>query len=249
MTLDYPFWRGLMVNYAAHAGLKYEEGFEPAADAPLGGAGQRFLGRITTHMHAKNVQAVKAGKVQPYKGVKADTRILTDAVRAALLPDRPAWQDELVRIIRQDAKSPAAAYYTQGYARWQGVNAVYGKLTARPAKWARLVSGDCSAGATRWHLAAWQSHLGFIPYDFVNGTRWRSGYTGSILANCKKVTGKIQIGDMPLYGPVYDTHHVEVVIDPAKKLCGNHGSQSGPNIVTWNLHETPTLFVRPIYPH
>lgn len=246
--LDYPFWRGLMVSTAAHAGLAYEPGFEPGADAPLGEAGQRFLGRITTWMHAKNVQAVKAGKPQPYKGVKADTRILTAEVRNALLPDRPSWQDELARIIHQDAKNPAAAYYTQSAARWQGVRAILGNVTARPAKWARLISGDCSAGATRWHLAAWQSHLGFVPHDFINNTHWSGGFTGTIAAVCVRVRGKVQIGDMPLYGRG-DFHHVEVVIDPARKLCGNHGSQSGPNVVPWDLSETPTLFVRPIYPH
>jgi hypothetical protein len=246
--LDYPFWRGLMVATAAHAGLKYEPHFEPGADAPLGEPGQRFLGRITTWMHAKNVAAVKAGKPQPYKGVKADTKILTLEVRRALLPDRPSWQDELVRIVRQDAKNPAAAYYTQGGQRWQGVDAVYGKIQAHPATWPRLRSGDCSAGVSRWHLGAWQSHLGFIPHDFVNNCRWRAGYTGSIADTCKRVRGAIQIGDMPLYGHG-DFHHVEVVIDPANKLCGNHGSQSGPNIVRWDAHETPSIFVRPIYPH
>ncbi len=248
MNLDFAFWRSLMVSYAAFHGLAYEQGFDPASDQPLGAAGQRFLARITTHMHAMNVQAVKAGKVQPFKGVKADTKILTEEVRAALLPDRPSWQSELVRIVKQDAANPNAAYYTQGYARWQGVRAVYGRLQAKPKTFPRLRSGDCSAGVTRWHLAAWQSHLGFIPRDFVNGTDWSSGYTGSIADTCAEVKGAIQVGDMPLYGRG-DYHHVMVVIDPAKKLCGNHGTQSGPNIRSWAYNETPSIFVRPNYPH
>lgn len=241
-THPYRIW---IAEYSAVHDLAYEKGADPAAHGSLGEPYKRWLTRVQTHMNALNVQAVKAGKPQPYKGVKANGK-LDPATRAALTPDRPTWQSELVRIVHQDAAKPNAAYYTQGPERWQGVRAVYGHIEAHPDEFPEITSGDCSAGATRWHLAAWQSHLGRVPHDFVNGFRWQAGYTGSIYDTCARVRGGIQIGDLPLYG-TGDFHHVMCVIDPERKLCGNHGGQSGPNVVEWAYNETPAVFVRPNY--
>lgn len=228
-------------------GLKYEEGADLGLSGPFGAPMKRFARRVQINMNARNVQALREGKFQPFPGVRMDGT-LHPAFREALRPKRPSWQDELIRIVKQDAKNPNAAYYTMGSQRWQGVSAVYGDITPSPKAWDPIRSGDCSAYVSRAHLAAWQSHLGRVPGDFVNHCRWKAGFTGTITDACKRVTGKIQIGDLPVYfNSRGESHHVEVVVDPAKKLCGNHGSQSGPNIVPWALHETPRGFWRPNY--
>lgn len=235
-----------IAEYAAEHDLPYEKGAELGLSGPFGAPMKRFARRVQNHMHAVNLEALREGKFQPYPGVRRDGT-LHPAFREALRPKRPSWQDELIRIVHQDAKNPNAAYYTQGPARWQGVRVVYGDVQPEPEKWDRMLSGDCSAGVSRWHLGAWQSHLGRVPGDFVNHCRWQAGFTGTIVDACTRVRGKIEIGDLPVYFKNGKSHHVEVVIDPAKKLCGNHGGQSGPNIVPWALHETPLGFWRPNY--
>lgn len=237
-THPYRVWMG---EYAAFHDLAYEPGFLPANHDALGKPGRDFLRRIQTHMHALNVKAVKVGRPQPYKGVRV-SGLLDAETRKALAPDRPSWQEEFVRIIQQDARNPQAAYYTQGAKRWQGVNVVYG-LTKVQQQIPYLRSGDCSAGFTRWMLWALQQHLGHVPNDVVNGLSWKAGFTGSIVDTMTRVRGQVKIGDAALFGSG-NFHHVMGVIDPAEKLCGNHGSDSGPNIRRWDYNETPAGFWR-----
>lgn len=220
-TLDTHPFRVLMVQYAAHHGLAYEEGFDPGGTGPLGAPGREFLLRVQKHMVALEK---KGRRVYP----KVTTSgLLDEATREALLPDRPTWQEEFVRIARQDCANPNAAYYTQGPKRWQGVTAIYGKIKLQgPIPYLR--SGDCSAGYTRWVLWGLQQSLGRVPHDVVNNCRWRAGYTGTIGATMHRVETPA-IGDAALYGRS-PFHHVTGVIDADKLLCASHGSNAGPVI-------------------
>lgn len=57
------------------------------------------------------------------------------------------------------------------------------------------------------------------PHGFTEG-----GWTGTELENCKRVTGKVQIGDLVVYlGGSMGSHHVEVVFNPEKKQTTGHG--------------------------
>lgn len=232
-------YRSDMVKYASLHGLALEEGFDTTLHGPLGVPGRDFLQRIQRHM----VAFKKAGK-RVYPKVTV-TGILDAPTRAALETTRaptPTWQQAFVRIARQDAGNPNAAYYTQGSQRWQGVAAIYGKVV--PSKTIPMLrSGDCSAGYTRWVLWGLQQQMRRVPRDVVNGTYWRAGYTGTIANVCKKVTTP-QVGDAVLYGRAPYTHVVGV-IDVAKKLCVSHGSNAGPNIVRWDYRDDFAGFWRP----
>lgn len=230
-------WRVLMVAYAAHHGLAYEHGFDPGGQGPLGGPGREFLQRIQRHMIA-----LKRNGKRVYPKVTA-SGVLDAATRAALAPDRPSWQDEFVRIAKQDCANPNAAYYTQGAQRWQGVKVIYGKTKVQQVI-PYLRSGDCSAGYTRWVLWGLQQQLGRVPHDVVNNCRWQAGYTGTIGATCKRVS-KPQVGDAVLYGRS-PFHHVVGVLDPETKLCASHGSNAGPNLVKWDYRSDFAGFYRPV---
>lgn len=231
-TLDTHNYRAWMVQYAAFHGLAYEAGFNPSLHGVLGPPGRRFLQRIQKHM-------VASGK---YPRVRV-TGILDAPTREALAPDRPGWQDEFVRIARQDAANPNAAYYTQGAARWQGVNVIYGKAKLQKTI-PYLRSGDCSAGYTRWVLWGLQQHYGRVPHDVVNGASWRAGYTGTIAVVCTRVQTP-QVGDAVLYGSGAPYEHVVGVIDPNHKLGVEHGGDAGPNLIHWDYRSDFAGFWRP----
>lgn len=238
MTLDTHPLRVQMLVYAHLHGLASEPGFETAPHDELGAPGRAFLQRIQTHM----VAFKKKGKrVYPHV---TESGVLDEATRAALTPNRPSWQDEFVRICRQDAANPSAAYYTQGAARWQGVQVIYGKVKVQAAI-PYLRSGDCSAGFTRWMLWALQQHLGRVPADVVNGAHWQAGFTGTIAATMVRVrSGPPQIGDAALYGNAPSYHHVTGVIDPARKLCCSHGNNAGPVIERYDYRSALAGFWR-----
>lgn len=237
MALDTHSFRAWMVQYAAFHGLAYEEGFDPSLHGALGIPGRSFLNRIQKHM----VALKKSGRrVYPHVRV---TGILDEPTRTALAPDRPGWQGEFTRIARQDAANPNAAYYTQGAARWQGVQVIYGKVKVQKTI-PYLRSGDCSAGYTRWVLWGLQQHLGRVPHDVVNGASWRAGYTGTIAAVCKRVSDP-QIGDAILYGPGPTYEHVTGVVDVNKRLCASHGGDNGPVIEPWDYRSDRAGFFRP----
>jgi hypothetical protein len=228
-----------MVKYASQHGLAYQQGFDTTLHTALGPPAREFLQRIQRHMVAWK----KKGK-RVFPQVKV-TGLLDAPTRAALettRPPRPSWQDAFVRIARQDAGNPNAAYYTQGAQRWQGVAAIYGKVVPT-AVIPRLRSGDCSAGYTRWVLWGLQQSLRRVPRDVVNGTYWRAGYTGSISTTCKRVRTP-QVGDAVLYGRS-PYSHVVGIIDVAGKLAVSHGSNAGPNLVRWDYRGDIAGFWRP----
>jgi hypothetical protein len=116
--------------------------------------------------------------------------------------------------------------YTQGPARWEGINK---HCNARLGQYPH--NADCSAYAT-WCL--WNGlYLGFGVRDTVNGADWKAGYTGTMLANGKKVAheANVQRGDCAIYGHGAPGEHTAIVV--GRRLDGtimvvSHGSQAGP---------------------
>jgi len=232
-----------MVRYIIEHGLDQkvegEAGFDPRLHDKLGAPAQRMLKRIQRHMHAVNVKAVREGKIQPYKGVK-ENGILDEPTRDALRPDRPTFEKAFLQIANQDDRLDGEQYYTQGAMRWQGVDAVFGKV-AVAAIAPHLKGGDCSAGYTRWVLWALQQSLGKVPRDIVNGAHWNAGYTGTIMAVCRRVSTP-KIGDAILY-----PNHVTGVTDVKNKLCVSHGRDRC-EIYGWDAHRGRySGFWRPAY--
>lgn len=246
MALDTHPFRVWLVEYVVTHGLDQnvadEEGFDPSGHGPLKAPGQRLCKRVQRHMIAVNEQAKKQRKPQPYPGVQ-ENGILDEPMREALTPNRPSFEDAFLRIAHQDDQLDGEEYYTQGAARWQGVNAVYGKTKVLRGIIPKLKSGDCSAGYTRWVLHGLQQSLGRVPRDIVNGAEWRAGYTGTIMAVCERVTLP-RIGDAILY-----PNHVTGVVDVAKRLCVSHGTDRC-EIYGWDAHPARYQgFWRPRYPN
>lgn len=119
-------------------------------------------------------------------------------------------------------RNASSLHYTQGAARWEGIDR---RLNARKGEFPK--HADCSAFAS-WCL--WNGL--FVPFgvrDTVNGTRWRSGYTGTMVAHGKRVVHEknIQWADLALYGdPFGRTGHVAVCVGGGKVI--SFGSEAGP---------------------
>lgn len=138
------------------------------------------------------------------------TSTLTTVVNAALLGIR----------------NKAGIHYTQDSpARWSGI---HDKLVAAKGQYPHYA--DCSSFAT-WCL--WQV-LGSGP-DIVNGTGWRSGYTGTLSQHGHSVSAaSAQAGDLVFYGhPIY---HVAIVIGrkDGHLIVASHGEESGPYVVRYD---------------
>jgi hypothetical protein len=116
--------------------------------------------------------------------------------------------------------------YTQGAARWEGINK---KLNARLGQYPR--NADCSAFAT-WCI--WNGlMLGFGVRDTVNGADWKAGYTGTMMSHGKKVAheANVQRGDCAIYGHGAPGEHTAIVVGRRADgtiMVVSHGSQAGP---------------------
>jgi hypothetical protein len=117
-----------------------------------------------------------------------------------------------------------AVHYSQGSQRWQGID---DHLIASHGHFPDY--SDCSSSST-WILwnALW---VPFRHHDIVNGTRWHSGYTGTIAQHGKLVRHdeNIKIGDLILYGPAPTYEHVAVAIGGGRVF--SHGSEGGPYVL------------------
>lgn len=116
--------------------------------------------------------------------------------------------------------------YTQGRARWEGINK---RLTISSGQFPKYC--DCSSTA-QWML--WDAMA--RPYgvrDLVSNSNWRSGYTGSQYRNGKAVVHdkNMKIGDLVFYGDQGGgiPKHVAVYIGSGKVF--SHGSMGGPYIL------------------
>lgn len=249
MPLDtYPF-RQRMPRYLNRYGLvdeaSGEDGFDPTLHGPLLAPGQKVLERITRHAETRK----KPNGKKLYPDV-VEGGVLTAPVRAmfyAEFPERPSFEDAFKRIAIQDDKLDDQEQYTMGGARWQGVDAVFGKVAVWPAakKIPELRIGDCSSGYARWQLWALQQHLGRVPHDIVNGDNWDAGYTGTIVAICRKVATP-EIGDAIVYFRGVKSVHVSGVFDVAARTCISHGKDKA-EIYGWDDHSGRGGFWRPVY--
>lgn len=89
--------------------------------------------------------------------------------------------------------------------------------------------GDCSSTHT-WLVMNALTHV-HIPTDYVNGLRYRAGYTGTIALHGKPVhdSRNLKIGDGVLYGNGWPYEHVATALGGG--IVFSHGSQPGP----WKL--------------
>lgn len=118
-------------------------------------------------------------------------------------------------------------HYTQDWtARWEGIR---GKLRAWRGQYPH--HSDCSSSAT-WIL--WQAYHHFGLGDKVNGTKWGSGYTGTLAQHGKTVRWRAKVGDLVLYGNGWPYEHVAVVRKGGllrRAKVWSHGSEPGPYLL------------------
>lgn len=118
-------------------------------------------------------------------------------------------------------KNASSIHYTQGPARWEGIDK---KLVASRGVFPH--NADCSA------FYAWCIWNGlFIPFgvrDTVNGQHWRAGYTGTMLGHGKRVYHEenIQWGDAAIYGSGAPGEHTAICVGNGMVI--SHGSERGP---------------------
>ncbi len=134
----------------------------------------------------------------------------------------------------------ASLHYTQGPARWEGIAR---NLKAWQGECPR--NGDCSAFAT-WCVWNGLDHFGVR--DTVNGTGWRSGYTGTQVNHGKRVESRANVlrGDLVHYGdPFGRSGHVAVIVGARRGagpavvpglplLVVSFGSDAGPFLLEAN---------------
>jgi hypothetical protein len=120
-------------------------------------------------------------------------------------------------------KGPAL-HYTQDSRRWQGID---DHLVAALGHFPDY--SDCSSFAT-WCL--WNGlHLPFGCKDFVNGTDWKAGFTGTMLDHGKQVhhIADVQKADCVIYGTGYPGHHTAIVVgrrSDGAPMVASHGGES-----------------------
>ena len=121
-----------------------------------------------------------------------------------------------------------SVHYTQGVARWEGINE-----HRRAYRGEYPHHADCSAFTT-WCL--WDATLRYHPHDFVNGEHWQAGYTGTQQAHGRRlgVHEKKLPGDLVFYGNQGGgiAEHVAIYVGDGKVI--SHGSEGGPFLLAWN---------------
>lgn len=118
-------------------------------------------------------------------------------------------------------------HYTQGSQRWDGIRL---HRNARLGEFPEYA--DCSAFVT-WCL--WNGlHLsGLVSRDIVNDAHWAAGFTGTLLANGKRVQhlASVQRADAVIYGRGGPGEHTAFVVGrrgDGKPMVISHGSEVGP---------------------
>jgi len=127
---------------------------------------------------------------------------------------------------RAMVKGKRRVHYTQSPVRWSGI---HNELTITAGNFP--VYCDCSSTAT-WML--WDAiHRTYGVRDLVNGTDWKSGWTGSMYRRGKLVVHdkNLKIGDLIFYGDQGGgiPEHVAVYVGGGKVF--SHGSEGGPYIL------------------
>lgn len=120
--------------------------------------------------------------------------------------------------------------YTQGGNRWWGINNRKRSYKGDYPRW-----GDCSAFAT-WCI--WDGCLGYIRSgkirtDFVNGAKWKAGFTGTMTGHGVRVSRPKLVGDLVFYGsPI---NHVAIYVGGGNVV--SFGSDPGPLLLAWNYRD------------
>lgn len=117
------------------------------------------------------------------------------------------------------------AIYTQGSARWDGID--HHRRSYR-GEYPR--ASDCSSSTT-WML--WDATRRYDCEDFLNGTRWQSGYTGTQQNHGRRVTGRKMIGDLVFYGDQGGGVAEHVAVYVGGGLVISHGGP-GVHLLAWD---------------
>lgn len=113
-------------------------------------------------------------------------------------------------------------HYAQDWvARWEGI---HDGLLAWKGQYPK--HSDCSSSST-WIL--WQAYHHFGLRDKLNGTDWKSGYTGTLSRFGKTIHGTPKVGDLVFYGSGWPYEHVAVSL--GGRLVFSHGSEPGPYLL------------------
>jgi len=134
--------------------------------------------------------------------------------------------------------------YSQGPDRWSGID-----HHLRSYKGEVPPTSDCSSSST-WK--AWDATLRYHPNDFVNGTHWKSGYTGTMQQHgarvkVRLVRGKpvnLLPGDRVFYGNQGGGIAEHVADYVGNGLVVSHGS-AGAHLLRWDYR--PVNEVRRFY--
>lgn len=132
--------------------------------------------------------------------------------------DRAKARAMVEQACRLMAAHKAAVHYTMGARRWEGIDK---GLRAYQGEYPK--HSDCSSSST-WIL--WQPYHHFGLPDKVNGTAWKSGYTGTLSQHGKRVWGTPKVGDLVFYGSAWPYEHVAVSMGGRRVF--SHGSEGGP---------------------
>lgn len=113
--------------------------------------------------------------------------------------------------------------YSEGAERWSGIDE-----HRRAYRGEYPPVADCSAFVT-WCL--WDGTLLEKLSDFVNGERWRAGYTGTMTQHGVSVMGRrLLVGDAIFYGGTRDVpQHVTIYVGSGRVI--SHGSPGGPRLL------------------
>lgn len=147
-------------------------------------------------------------------------------------PHRMEARDRAVKAAILGFKRSQYIHYTQTAARWEGINK---RHNAQQGNYPR--NADCSSFAT-WCI--WNGlYVPFKARDTINGTNWRSGYTGTMLNHGKLVENlnSVQRGDCVIYGPHGSVgRHTAIVVGwrDGKIMVVSHGSEGGPYYVRYD---------------
>ena len=137
-------------------------------------------------------------------------------------------RDCIVRTAIYSSAQRSQIGYTQGPARWSGIDRRIKPPNVPPL-------ADCSSLST-WCYWVADQEIGGVPDP--NGLNWRSGFTGTMKMHGRKVTNP-KPGDLALYGPGTGKH-VTVYIGGGK--CVSHGTSSGPLVLPVRYRSDLTEF-------
>lgn len=117
---------------------------------------------------------------------------------------------------------PGAIHYTQGPARWEGID-----HRQRVVRHQYPKHSDCSSSAT-WLIWNALTHAlrDMSITDVVNGAHWQAGYTGTMVEHGRRISRPTLVGDCCFYGSGFPYSHVTVYIGGGYVF--SHGSEGGP---------------------